>query len=90
MQLYRKDRFGAQQLSSLIEPTEPLIRVCLQKWHPTILPYSSCSLARCSLLCPTWMRLIPSLPAPYYPHHFSHILKTRWDAFDRTFALVKA
>ncbi|KAJ5399683.1 hypothetical protein N7527_010523 [Penicillium freii] len=41
----------------------------------------------CSLLCPTWMRLIPSL---LVPHHFSHALKPHWDASDRTFALIKA
>lgn len=29
----------------LIEPAEPLIRVCLLKWHPITLPYGPCSLA---------------------------------------------
>lgn len=50
MQLYRKYRlwrptaFECDMRCELIEPTL-LIRVCLLKWHPITLPYSSCSLA---------------------------------------------
>lgn len=50
MQLYRKYRlwrptaFEGDMRCELIEASR-LIRVCLLKWHPITLPYSSCSLA---------------------------------------------
>jgi hypothetical protein len=63
----------------LIEPAEPLIRVCLLEWHPITLPYSSCILALFVAL--------PNVDAldPQPPSASLLCLKPCWDACDQTF-----
>ncbi|KAJ5943518.1 hypothetical protein N7516_003686 [Penicillium verrucosum] len=78
MQLYRKYRLWrptAFECDMRCELIEPTLLIRFLQPGPV----------RCS--AQRGCALIPSLPVP---HHFSHALKPRWDASDRTFALIKA